>query len=453
MFKAFLVKEIRERRGLLAFAFLLFLGFLIAFLALSRQAAATEILAVALGLVVLPLIAVLLGASAFDAEFRDGAWAFLASRPVRRTKIWLMKYLSLAVIGLAVFLAYLALLAVFPAALGFLTKTIYDYASVGRISVFFLGLWLYLLVFHVAFSLSFLSGKPFQVVFIALFAVLGVGLFSYFLYQAFQQFFYPSIVGLNGIAAFVSASFAGASFLVFRNCDFSQPRKKAAAFLKYAAVFLLVSLAISAAWMKVGGRTIGPRRFIWNLQAVGAGISFTSNRGIFVYDPAEDAVRNLGGRPWLIMPFSISFGGEKVLVLNSRGWRGMAQELWTLSGDGLHRSILADAGDKKSPLFEHNIVSARLSTDGTEAAIVTLSKGKKFNQPFPYRLWWMHADGTDIRSVQLGEPLNARGTIELVGWTRSGRHVLLYQFPPPGLESPRQAVRFRLRFPNLPLPG
>ena len=441
MFKAFLVKEIRERRGLLAFAFLLIFGFLAAFLAMPRQAAFAEVLAIALSLAVLPLIAVLLGASAFDTEFRDGAWVYLASRPVSRAKIWLMKYLSLAIIGLAVFLAYLALLAVVPTVRGFLTKTAYEYASVGRISVFFLGLSLYLLVFHVAFSLSFLSGKPFQVVFISLFVVLGVGLFFYLAYLA-SQMFYPYIVGLNGVAALVSASFAGASLLVFRNCDFSQPRKKAAAFLKYVSVFLLISLAASAAWTRLGGRTIGPGRFIWNVQAAGGDIFFTSNRGIFIYDPAEDAVRNLAGRRWLVMPFSISFGGEKVLFLNYRGWRGMSQELWAMNRDGLQRSILADAGDQKSPFFEHYLFSARLSTDGTKAALVTLSKRKKFNQPFPYRLWWMNADGTDIRSVQLGEPLNARGTIELMGWTPSERYLLLYQFPPPGQDSPGRLFAF-----------
>jgi Tol biopolymer transport system component/ABC-type transport system involved in multi-copper enzyme maturation permease subunit len=443
MFKTFLRKEIRERRSFLGFAFLLYLSFFIAFLVLSGRTDSVEILAITLGLVVLPLLGLLLGASAFDAEFRDGAWAYLASRPVRRANIWLMKYLALVLLGIVLVLGYLLILAAVPAARAFLTQTIYEYASVGRVSMFLVGLSITLLVFHVGFALSILSPKTFQVVFISLFVVLGIGMFFYFSYQALQLF-YPYVVGLHGIAAFIAASFAGASFLVFKTCDFSQPRKKAAAFLKYVSVFLLVSLVVSAAWTRLGGRTIGPGRFIWNLQAVGEDINFTSNRGIFVYDGRGDAVRNLGGHPWLIMPFSISFGGERMLFLSYRGWRGMTQELWTANRKGLQRSILADAGDRKSPLFKRYFFSARLSADGTKAALVTLSKGKDFNRAFPYRVWWMNADGSDLQNAPLGVPLDPKGTIELVGWSRSGRHLLLYQFPLPGKNQQGKLYAFDL---------
>jgi len=441
MVTKFITKEVKDRRGLLVFTFALFLCFLLVFMVIKPQSSIVEPFAVALSLVVMPLVALLFGASGFEAEFRSGAWAYLASRPVKRGTIWFMKYISLASIVGVVFLFYLVLLFAFPGARTFLTGTIYEYAYASKISLFLLGLLLYLLAFHIAFSLSFLSGKQLQTVFVALFVILGMGLVLYLYFNALQ-FFYPYVVGMNGILAFVAASFAGASFFSFTKSDFSQPRKKTLAFMKSVAVLLLVSLVLCTAWARLGGRTIGPGTFIWNLQTVGNEAYFTSNRGIFLFDPQKDAVRNLGGKPWLIMPFSISFGGENMLFLHYGGWRGMTQELWTMSEDGLRKSLLAGARDKKSPFYRLYFFSARLSSDGTKAALLTLPKGKEFNRAFPYVLWWMNMDGSDLRSAALGEPLNPRRTIEMLGWTRSGGDLLLYQFPLPGKNLPGKLYAF-----------
>jgi ABC-type transport system involved in multi-copper enzyme maturation permease subunit len=437
----FILKEVKDRRGLLVFTLALFLCFLLGFMVIKPQSSIVEPFAVALSIVVLPLVGLLFGASGFEAEFRSGAWAYLASRPVKRGTIWFMKYISLAIIVGVVFLLYFVLLFAFPGARTFLTGTIYEYAYASKISLFLLGLLLYLLAFHIAFSLSFLSGKQLQTVFVALFVILGLGLVLYLYFNALQ-FFYPYVVGMNGILAFVAASFAGASFFSFTKSDFSQPRKKSLDFVKSVTILLLISLALGTAWARLGGRTIGPGRFIWNLQTAGNGAYFTSNRGIFLYDPQKDAVRNLGGKPWLIMPLSISFGGKNLLFLNYSGWRGMTQELWTMSEDGLRKALLASARDKKSPFYRLYFFSARLSLDGTKAALLTRPKGNEYSRAFPYALRWMNMDGSDLRSAPLGEPLNPGRTIEFLSWTRSGRDLLLYQFPPPGKNLPGKLYVF-----------
>ena len=54
----------------------------------------------------LPFAALLIGSSGYYSEFKDNAWIYMFSRPVRKWQIWLTKFISLLSIFLLVFLVF-----------------------------------------------------------------------------------------------------------------------------------------------------------------------------------------------------------------------------------------------------------------------------------------------------------------------------------------------------------
>jgi hypothetical protein len=423
----FMAKEGKEKLGLMVFALALMLFSSILFLVFSGQSGPAEILAGALTLVVLPVWALLLGASGFSAEFRSGAWAFLFSRPARKGQIWLAKYLSLLAIFLVILASFLLLTAVFPSVKNALKIAPFEYGVYARISVFSLGLLLAFLAFHIGFSLSGLSEKPFYVVFATILVFLGLGLLL-FLYYNSLQILYPYVAGLNGIFYFMAASFLLASLLTFIKADFSQTKKKVAFFLKCVAMFLAVSLALSTALTWVSGSFIGPQKFIWNLQVHdGQNVYFTTNRGIFRYRSENDDVQKLGGKSWLVMPFSLCLGADKLAFIDYRGWRGFTEELWAMDSDGKGLKRLGGNRIKDSPFRDHHILSGLFpSADGAWIAFTSLLfEGK--DRKDVRTLWWMNIEGSDIRSKRIESHLLPSEPVRLVSWGPGAREIILFQ--------------------------
>ncbi len=93
MFGKLFLKEWKEKIHIFLFALAFQAIFVILVMAYSAKKDLIELLTSAMILVFFPLVALLLGSSAFYSEFKDGAWAFLFSRPAKKWNIWLTKYL------------------------------------------------------------------------------------------------------------------------------------------------------------------------------------------------------------------------------------------------------------------------------------------------------------------------------------------------------------------------
>jgi len=421
------IKEWKESRFTALAALVVGLGLVLAWKVFSARPGIGDILAGTLFLVALPLMAMLFGARGFSSELQAGTWGFLSSRPIPRGRIWTAKYLSSLILVLAIYGLFASLTLLFPQARNILATVPFDYGVYGGKSILALGALFSVLLFHVAFALSFLTPKLMSIIFVSLMIPVGLALLLFGYYQSLQ-FLYPYLVGLNGIFIFVSASFAAASLLTYLKADLSQPKKARALFSKYAAGFVAGSLVLSAGLTWIGGSFIGPSKFVWNLTEHASKVFFTSNRGVMAYDPAADEVQALGKRSWRVMPFSLSLGGDKVVLLNYSGWRGMTQELWVMDTDGTRMKLLSSAREKNSPFFDHFFSGCRVSADGRKIALLTLPKGSGFARNYPCVLWWMNADGTGAKSLALREPLNPKGAIQIVGWTKSNQGLILYQF-------------------------
>ena len=115
MLKRMIVKEWKEKFGLVIFALVSLLLFTWAVSAYSKDKETVDILVGTILFIFLPAFSLLLGASGFGSEFHDGAWAYLFSRPVKKWRIWLAKYVSLLTVLYAIILLFDLLIRVHPA--------------------------------------------------------------------------------------------------------------------------------------------------------------------------------------------------------------------------------------------------------------------------------------------------------------------------------------------------
>jgi ABC-type transport system involved in multi-copper enzyme maturation permease subunit len=166
MFNRMIVKEWKEKSGLFLFALAGLVLFALAFSGYSKDKNTLDILASTLLLIFLPVFSLLLGASGFSSEFQDGAWAYLFSRPVKKWRVWLAKYLSLLTILLVVILLFALLTKLHPALKP--APDMFNFPLMDEdISFGILAFVLPLLLFTTAFSLSILSEKTHAVAFLA----------------------------------------------------------------------------------------------------------------------------------------------------------------------------------------------------------------------------------------------------------------------------------------------
>ena len=79
MFAKLLIKEWREKAGLVFFGLLILAVFVPGYFALAGKQDMQEALTYALMLFFFPLVALLLGSAGFESEHRNDAWTFLLS--------------------------------------------------------------------------------------------------------------------------------------------------------------------------------------------------------------------------------------------------------------------------------------------------------------------------------------------------------------------------------------
>jgi ABC-type transport system involved in multi-copper enzyme maturation permease subunit len=422
-----IVKEWKEKLGLFLFAMAGFLFFGLAFSAYSQDKEALDILLGTMTLVFVPIFSLLLGASAFSAEFRDDAWAYLFSRPARKWQIWLAKYVSLLSM-LAVVFVVLALMAELHPALKAARQTFSIPLRFGEnISFPALAYLLPLSLFTVAFSMSVLSEKPHVVVFLAasITYALHIGLNFGPDLLALLRYRFWSLSGervLTAINPLIPLSFAAASILTLSKADFSQPGRRAWVFTKFAALFLTVSLGIGVL-CSYAGPGLQRSRGVWNFNLWNGRAYYTTDSGIYRFDPATGKSNRLARAHYA---WSKALGGEDKVVYRSfsvtLGFR-THQDIWIIDAEGKKPRRLIRTSDASSPLYGADIYPIEMSPSGDKIAFLTRNPSKDTAD----KLWSVNADGTGLKGFSLDLP---KGSFPwILGFADLGRSVLMSASP------------------------
>jgi hypothetical protein len=400
MFKTMIVKEWKEKSGLILFALAGLVLFALAFSGYSSDKDTLDLLASTVLLVFLPVFSVLLGASGFSSEFQDGAWAYLFSRPVKKWQIWITKYLSLLAI-LSVILLLFALLTRFHPALKSARDT-FSFPLVGEnISYGILACVLPWLLFTTAFSFSILSEKVYIVAFLAALAwiVLQVAVTRAVFPLLDREMMSSAFSLISLISVLVPLSLAVASLLTLGRADFSQSRRRNWAFTKFAALFILASvslvvlLGLAPGWLR-------RERFISAFGARNNIFYFVTEKGFFRFDPARGQTEKLARLPSLWGPMSL--GGDKVafVTYHYRGkWRGFS-DLRIMKNDGTDEKSLVRTESRESPLYGGFIYPVCLSPQGDKVAFAA----RELPESTPQDLWLVNSDGSGLKGYDLGIP-------------------------------------------------
>jgi len=401
MFLKILVKEWKE--NVLVFALALMLMTALVVLNLSDQ---RELILYFSGMFLflfLPFASALIGSGAFYSEIKDNAWVYLFSRPIRREKIFVYKYLSQLSL-LAVIVVIFMLIRSFLPGLGQVMRDI-DRDGGGSLGILAVSLYILLplAAFSIAFSLSILYEKQFVILFITI--LIGVGFVH--LVQFYIQFVlstYGYWENLKALPFLITLSFVAASFLTFLKTDFSQMKPKILRFLRYLCLFLLLTFVVQTVWIGKANLFSGNKEFsTWlALKHEGDFYAAAYGRGMLKYDYATDEaalLRETGA----YFSFDFAFGGDKIAVFKdvksrSRRWD---QELWIMNTDGSGARALFDAGNEDSPFYGLEFSDrCHLSADGKSVIFATI---KRTRQPLmtTVTLWWMDLDARGMRSQNI----------------------------------------------------
>lgn len=417
MFKKMIVKEWKEKSGLFLFALVGLVIFALAFSGYSKDKDTLDILASTILLIFLPVFSLLLGASGFASEFQDGAWAYLFSRPVKKWRIWISKYLSLLTVLYVVILLFAVLTRIHPALKS--AANTFSFPLVGDMSYGILAYVLPLLLYTTAFSLSILSEKTHVVAFLAalvwIVIQMAVTRAGFLLYDRGMSSSVFSLISL--ISILVPLSLSLAALITLSRADFSQPKRRAWIFTKSAAVFILGSIGLVALFA-MGISKFHRERYIHDLEARDNGFYFATDRGFFKFDPADGRTEKIARYPsvWGQM----SLGGDKVAFVTYHlgGKRHGFGELRIMNSDGTAERSLVGTWDEESPLYEGFIHPVSVSLQGDKVAFIVGYGRQKADG-----LWVINRDGSGLRGYDLGIP-DAEYYLT-VGFESSGRSLFL----------------------------
>jgi len=431
MFKTLLIKEWKEKALLAVFGLGVTVAFLAAFLSFGDNPDLRELIPATFLIFFFPFIGVMLGAGAFESEFRNGAWAYLLSRPVRKETIWLAKLTALLSILAAFWLIFIGLMTVVPGlgevVRGFMFPDILD----AGLELFPLILLSSVLYFSAAFSMSILSDRQLSLVFGSLFLGFSLqGLLFYFAFQAewrgmlSNAGMFPWIDAYKLALVLSSLAFLGASFLTFRRADFSQPKKKAGSLAKYSAVFLVLAWMLAAAWPAVRP---GPREELSSgIEISGGEAFFSTSKGLFRYDIAGDKLRKIA-RWGIEYPGHVIGGGKVVYAASSSEFE--TPRLRMMNPDGSGKTLLAGGGQNAFPADSY-FQGYLISPDG-KTVVVSVRKNEVRPRRDPRNsLWSIRSDGTGLKRLPpLPAALDGQGDVSawlnLHAWDRSSDTLLL----------------------------
>ena len=104
MFAKIFIKEWRE--NILIFSLAILMMAAMVFLSLTGREEMTIYSSGMFLLLFLPLAALLLGSGGFYTEYKDNAWVYLFSRPIKKEMLWIFKFVSQLSILVAVFIIF-----------------------------------------------------------------------------------------------------------------------------------------------------------------------------------------------------------------------------------------------------------------------------------------------------------------------------------------------------------
>lgn len=421
MFGKLFLKEWKEKISLFIFPFIGMLIFVVVFLSYpSQKFEVMEYLTGVMLLIFLPLTALLLGASGFQSEFKDGAWAYLFSRPIKKWKIWTIKYFSQITILLSILMIFRLIIFIL-AGLKEVMKTSNIYIDVlGSTYMFYICLLLSLSAFTISFSISFLYEKQFIILLVSILIGSGLAFVSY-KYFVFLEPFYLYEPGLVGFYIFIALSFVAASILTFIKSDFSQIGKRIWLFSKFVLLFLVISFSIGT----ILALNIG-YKYISSLHEYEGNVYFETDKGIFRYVPEVDKVERIAKSVSIGQLRSIR-GGKVAFIKFRRRFDG--EELWIMNTDGSQKNCLGRIGNvKDSPFYDSWVDTYILSQDGRKIAFITSKYDKQINE-WRSTLWWINSEGVGLKGKILDFPYASK--YELIAWPEfdNSLFILLRDYP------------------------
>ena len=432
MFKALLIKEWREKASIAAFGLGLMAAFLAAFLALGDKRDISDLVTAGFLLLVFPFLGLLLGSSAFETEFRDHAWAYLLSRPIRKETAWLAKFVALATFLAGLWVVFLVMIKALPALADVATGYKLPAGLQVDVSFFPLAVLSSFYYFAVAFSLSILFERQFSLVFASLFTGLVLQALAHFLAfrlageQALSSADRPALLKAYWMALLLSGlAFLGASLLTFRKTDFSQPRKKCAVFAKLATGFLALAWLLAAAWLIVGGTP--KAAYLSGIEAVADNqIYFSTGRGLYRYDAATDGLERLSRQRHAHVA-SVRAGKVAYLEMETNA-------LWGMNTDGSEKRLLfRPEVDRNSPKEPLRPVSALLSPDGRTVVFCAVNPMAGWGGQGKFSLWSAGSDGSGLKGLPLEPAVAGRGRtppwLFILAWRESGTKIVFRQGP------------------------
>jgi Tol biopolymer transport system component len=437
MFTVLFVKEWREK----ALAFFFELGILALLLGaqflVREKRDIQEWLIYAVLLLFFPFAGLILGTAGFEAEYRQGAWTYLFSRPMGRISIWLTKFAALLSMFAALWLVFIAAWAVFPWTRELVAgpRLFLNYAAESGFPLWSVGLSAFFLV--VSFSLSPLHGRQFNVLFVAV----ALGL----LFPAAARLVLVSRAGgflawldpSRALAAFVlslvliALAFAAASILTLVRSDFSQPRRQAASFVRWFTPLLVVAVAVTAVWVRFAPAP--GDRYLFPIGSLPGAPCYVTERGVFKYSAPKDRI------VWLTRTREANFftpliaGGKIVYTafrIKSRA--DVFEELWVADADGRGRKCLLGQGPGGNVWpQEVPIADLSVSPDGRRIAILAASPPDR-RPPRPRRLLWIiNADGSGFEelpdSAGLFGDSSERAYFHVAAWAKQGGALVLWK--------------------------
>ncbi len=418
MFAHLLKKEWKDKAAVFGLA----LGLVVVcgpvFFALARKQAAPDLLTLPLSLIVVPLAGLLMGSGSFDAEFRNGAWTFLFSRPVRRGTIWLAKLVAALSMYLAVFGAARLVIALWPGFANASPEILWNNGITDARSMPLLGFLAGLLALSFAFVLSFALDRPLVVAFLAIFAtvLVGGGWFSFF--EALSQAAAPgresSTAFFFAFPALLAVAMIAGSFLMFRRADVSQPRSRLASLGRWAGAFAAAAMVLTAGGVKIYGLT-APN---YGASIVGSDgtIWIGTFGGLYRYDADSDRIGRKLRFGWA---FTLKSTAGRLLFEGADSSRGPSH-LWMVAGE--QTPVVLDDGlpALQNPRLESRYVGEfDFSPDARRVVFTTLETRLAGGRPAKLtKLWTVRSDGTRLREVSLtglsGRTLPGYGA--LLGW-------------------------------------
>jgi Tol biopolymer transport system component len=403
MFVKIIIKEWRENILIFSLAILMMVALII--LNLTGEEEITLYTSGMFLLLFLPFAALLIGSGGFYSEYRDNAWIYLFSRPIKKESLWIFKFVSQLSLLLVIFLIFYVVRQFLPDLDKILRDLDYPdaYGELFSVSVYIVML---LMAFAIAFSISLLHDKQFIIFFITI--LIGTGLIlatQQYLFFLWTRGFYVENEGIFSL--FFALSFVIASILTFTKSDFSQIGKKIFRFSKYLLIFLVISFFLSTVWVTRGQVFSAKSNFsIWHYQKFQRYLYFQDFRqGILRYDPDHEKIEKLNKESRFAFD-SFSLRAGKIAFLQIKNRKQWTQDLWIMNTDGSQSRPLVESSKEESLFYRKRVESFILSADAQRVAFITTHREEKEREKrvWIHTLWWMNTDGSGLKSQILDVP-------------------------------------------------